>query len=174
MVLVETAGVCIDRHEASRGPGDVPVSVAGALPWTDVDWFEADAACRRAGKRLCSGAEWLAACQGPHGYRFSYGPEYRECWCNVGGLDECYAECVVGPTGARSTCEGGYPGLFDMSGNVAEWSGEHWIQADAGGDVATLRDPGCRWGDLDGSRCVQTTSLVASYSNSDLGFRCCR
>jgi formylglycine-generating enzyme required for sulfatase activity len=174
MVLIETLGVCIDRYEASRGAGDVAVSVAGAMPWTDVDWFEADAACRRAGKRLCSGAEWLAACQGPHGYRFSYGPEYRDCWCNVVGLDECDPECTVEPTGARATCEGGYPGLFDMNGNVAEWSGEHWIQADAGGHVGVLRDPGCNQATGDASYCLGSTAVPASFTTHGLGFRCCR
>ncbi|NMC70210.1 MAG: SUMF1/EgtB/PvdO family nonheme iron enzyme [Myxococcales bacterium] len=174
MVLVEALGICIDRYEASRGPGDAAVSAAGVMPWTSVDWFEADEACRRAGKRLCSGDEWLAACRGPHGYTYSYGPEYRECWCNVAGLDECYGPCVTEPTGTRPTCEGGYPGLFDMSGNVAEWSAEQWIQEDAGGYVAVVRTPSCGYGPAAGSACSGTMTLPAYHAPDAFGFRCCR
>jgi hypothetical protein len=120
MVLITSLDVCIDRYEASQGPGDVAESVAGVMPWTEVAWSQATWACTAAGKRLCDTSEWVAACNGPCDWDFSFGNDARgeTCPCNGGG----YGLHEVVPTGSMTGCEGGYPGIFDLSGNVAEWT----------------------------------------------------
>ncbi|RMH43301.1 MAG: hypothetical protein D6689_05470 [Deltaproteobacteria bacterium] len=64
----------IFRYEASRpdatatDPGAStarPCSKPGALPWTNVTYPEAAAACAAIGARLCTEAEWQAACEAP-------------------------------------------------------------------------------------------------------------
>jgi hypothetical protein len=118
MVLVAASTVCIDRYEASRGVGDVAASVVGATACANVSWEEAGAMCAAAGKRLCDEDEWLAACGGPDGLAFPYGDAYDPDLCN--GRDHGVGALV--PTASMVGCEGGYPGLFDMSGNAGEWT----------------------------------------------------
>lgn len=124
MLLVEGFGqlACIDRYEASRGNDDEAVSVAGAYPWVGVTWGEALDACERAGKRLCTDAEWAKACEGPGSGsedwpKFPYGNAFELGRCNDVGDGS-----LVRRTRSHFRCEGGYDGLFDMSGNVAEWA----------------------------------------------------
>ena len=59
----------IDVYEASRfdatasseGIGsEVACSISGVLPWREVTFSEASAACQAAGKRLCTSDEWPA------------------------------------------------------------------------------------------------------------------
>ena len=113
----------IDPEEAfpprKEGP-DHPVRL--------VDWCDAKAYCQWAGKDLCGGlggrkltpkeatdpskSQWAKACTEGGAKRFAYGDSH------VTG------RCVEGPDPSQpknEKCEGGYPGLFDMVGNVAEW-----------------------------------------------------
>jgi sulfatase modifying factor 1 len=88
-------------------------------PVGGVDWCDAVAFCRWAGKHLCSADEWAAACThyGDGAHAFPYGSQYAP-GCNV-------AEAGVGrPRRVASSmaCQGPFPGLYDMSGNVLEWT----------------------------------------------------
>jgi formylglycine-generating enzyme len=105
------------------------------LPVDHVDWCDAAAYCTWAGKRLCgridggpsadlfkadaSKDQWFAACTGGGARAYPYGNAYDAGACQIGGTILGYTN----PTevGDRTTCEGGYPGLFDMIGNVGEW-----------------------------------------------------
>jgi len=104
-----------------------PEVVRPDLPVTFVIWCQAFAYCRWASKRLCGrvggGAvdedrwnldgEWYLACSAGGTMTFPYGDVLDLTACNVG-------DDVVRP-GTFSRCEGGFPGLFDMVGNVNEW-----------------------------------------------------
>src|SRR5277367_2502708 len=58
---------CIDRYEYPNKKGAHPV-------WM-LDWSQAQATCESKGKRLCTGNEWTAACEGPDHVPFPYGWE---------------------------------------------------------------------------------------------------
>jgi hypothetical protein len=83
-------------------------------PANCVDWHQADSYCRWRKARLPTEVEWeYAARGGAEGRRFSWGddpPEGRSCYKHVGG------SCAVGQYPA------GVFGLYDMTGNVWEWT----------------------------------------------------
>lgn len=87
----------------------------GKHPANCVDWNQAVEFCTFAGKRLPTEREWeYAARGGSKQWLYAWGNEEpdtkRSCYMNVGG------SCEVGTHPA-----GGF-GLFDMTGNVWEWT----------------------------------------------------
>ena len=95
------------------------VSIPGVTPARFLTWFQAAAACRNAGKRLLTNAEWQAAAFGT--------PDP-----GVGGNG--IATCNTGapnvlPTGSAASCVSDI-GAFDMVGNLWEWVAD-WIQGDS-------------------------------------------
>lgn len=160
MVVISTTELrfCIDRYETSRGGS----SLAGEQPWTGLTHAEAVSVCSLEGKRLCLQEEWLAACQGAEHQAYPYGEEYNPLACN--GREQSLS---VAPTGSLENCEGGYPGLFDMSGNVWEWVGS------CDGDSCPMA--GGSVGSLSGYQlaCDSLTTLSSSAVHENVGFRCC-
>jgi len=164
MSYVPTASVCIDRFEASHEVGNIARSNPGVQPWVNVTWDLAKTGCENAGKRLCTETEWEAACVGPApGTAYPYGSVYGMHTCN--GADHGVGAAVN--TGSMTGCEGGFPRIFDMSGNVWEWTSScngtcraRGGSYSVGGDYLTLR-------------CVGTTTYATGGSQAFLGFRCC-
>jgi hypothetical protein len=163
MVSVSALRICIDRYEATTGPAGVLLAVADAQPWTNVTWAEAEAACDAVAKRLCTPDEWIRACSGPTGHVYPYGDSYRPHACN--GFDHGAGIAVA--TGTMDECEGGYPGLFDMSGNVWEWvsSCEFGLCRVRGGSFNRQEV---------GTRCSADLGFDPEERYGAIGFRCCR
>lgn len=107
--MVRVGEVFIDRYEHPNR--------AGALPTTRVDWGDAVKLCESAGKHLCSEQEWETACRGAARHAFPYGPEYQRGRC----LSKAPRVRRPVAAGARKGCVG-EGGVFDLSGNVAEWT----------------------------------------------------
>ena len=155
--------ICVDKYEASEGPNGVPLSVAGVVPWTMISWADAKTACELAGKRLCSIYEWIQACA--NGGTYPYGNEFVEgaCWYD-------YNTSFPKSTGAFSDCEGGYQGIFDMSGNVAEWVD----LCSAGGLYCHNRGGSYQWGPIQSDYYACGTVRTDPNGGSPyIGFRCC-
>ena len=154
---------CVDRYEATEGVGGVAVSAAGSIPWTSITSAEAEAACAAAGKRLCNFFEWGLTCMGlSPGMIYPYGSAYDPQRCN--GTD--FGAGGVLPAGSVSTCEGGFCGLFDMSGNVAEWvtPAVPGTNVTIGGSYLSIG------GGLD---CISISQEFVGFSDPSVGFRCC-
>ncbi len=194
-------GYYIYSHEASRPDAtatDQGTSMAracsrtdsgGVLPWSSVNWTAADAACRAAGMRLCRVArsndtitsdEWGFACslgKGCSNGCFPYGEAYNSASCN--GAD--ISQSAVRPTGATSTCKTSGDldpatdgdAVFDLSGNLAEWTNDLRGTLADGRKVHTGRG-GSYLTHSFGLGCdFMATTLAQDFSFPDTGFRCC-
>jgi formylglycine-generating enzyme required for sulfatase activity len=161
---------CVDIYEASRGDatansagsdGSQAHSVAGVLPWQVGSNAEAALACKAAGKRLCSPAEWQTACEGLEKTVYAYGSSYSPTTCN--GIDAFGGYTFhVAPTGSFPGCTNAW-GVFDMNGNV--W--EHV----AGGTDTTIRGGAYNCSDsVTYHRCDYIPTI---WTPSAKGFRCC-
>ncbi|MCA9687728.1 MAG: SUMF1/EgtB/PvdO family nonheme iron enzyme, partial [Myxococcales bacterium] len=122
-------------------------------PVRRIDWCDAWAYCAWAGKHLCGlvggepasleqivdpiANEWYRACTNDSSLvPYPYGETYDPVRCNG---EDGVADLL--PVGAEGPCEGGYAFLFDMSGNVWEWTNACADGAPPEGDEA-LRE--CR------------------------------
>jgi hypothetical protein len=188
--VVEIGGVRIFAYEASRpgatrmvagldlDPEDDVVafiearacSRAGVLPWANVTYEEAAAACEAAGARLCTGAEWTAVCDGGAGQAYPYGAMYSENACNGGGNDTdpdtAGVQDALLPTGSLAMCVRG--GVYDLSGNLKEWT------QDGDPNLRPVRGGGFETNPPAGLTCGQVGDLKpGGFRAENLGFRCC-
>ena len=101
--------------------------VSADLPVESVTWQEANSYCKKVGKRLPTEAEWEFAARGGTTTKFYWGDTFDPSKGNF-----CDAKCdlnirLAGASdGYKHTAPVGSfppnpPGLYDMSGNVAEW-----------------------------------------------------
>ncbi len=161
------------------------MSAAGAVPQGYIDGRSAEAACLEAGKRLCSDDEWLRACQGSGGATFPYGEVRQGGDCNdaraVHPAIELFGNdpnpfsriqepCInqlpdsVDPSGTNSACIS-EDGVFDMMGNLHEWTAASSGIFRGGYYVDTYRNgPGCLY---------RTTAHGRGHWDYSTGFRCC-
>jgi hypothetical protein len=215
LVTADSGTVCVDLYEGALvqrdGDGDggespwpwyLPVDgleagavraipAKGIFPQGYISQVQATAACNASGKRLCTFAEWTAACRGQpmHDYVYPYGDTYEAGRCNEGhespivelfGPDPSYdnqelndprcdqLEGGLAQGGAYSGCESAY-GAFDMHGNIHEWIDDTTANGTGvfmGGYFvdATLNGPGCEY---------MTTAHAKTYHDYSTGFRCC-
>ena len=200
---------CVDRYEASVDVVDErgrtlrrhsPYQTAsidellrarsrgGVVPQAYFSQEQALAACRAAGKRLCTDQEWVAACKGKQPTRYPYGEDRQAGRCNDQGVsplrrfhgrDDSVAtfgmEAMNDPrlnqvagsvsrTGQFRRCRNSF-GLYDMVGNLHEWT-SHPAGTFRGGyylDVV-LNGEGCDY---------KTTAHDPKYHDYSTGFRCC-
>lgn len=173
----EDGSNCAKHH---YNPGATP-----DLPVVCVDWCDARQYCSSAGKRLCGaiggGALGFDQPKDPGVDELSYA-------CSEGGkrtypypgpfVDKaCHGG--VGSSGdpvavkSLASCQGGFPGLYDMVGNVWEWQNacESGGEAD---DNNCCAKGGSFW---DGQNDLTCTAMYKGYDrdyfNKNIGFRCC-
>lgn len=175
----------IYRYEASRPDADGTgggisstraCSKAGAQPWSHATFAAATTACTAAGLRLCSAAEWQAACEGASHLKYPYGAAYVAATCNGTNHDTLPGGAIdnnVLPAGAMNSCVS-TDSTFDMSGNLKEWTND--LQGTTGSpaeNIYVLRGGSYESPEL-GLTC-QTTLSRASASTvlPNVGFRCC-
>lgn len=139
--------ICIDRYEYPN--------IKDAMPASNVTWYMANKLCKNQGKQLCWDKEWMDACLGLNNWDFSYYNVFDQERCNV------QSDSAV-KSGSKTQCKTGGYEVYDLVGNLREWTGGGGIGA-MGGSFKNGRSARCsRWDEL---------SLQKSYP--DVGFRCC-
>lgn len=185
---------CMDRWEAhlkNQSPYNVPddgvaQTAPGVVPQGYISGEVAEATCQAAGKRLCTSAEWLRACQGPSEMTYPYGNSYIPSACNEGRaahpIIELFGDDADWSSGQMNDARvnqlpntldvaGGNPvcmsveGIYDLHGNLHEWV------ADADG---TFRGGFYVDAEINGQGCLyRTTAHGRTYHDYSTGFRCC-
>ena len=100
-------------------------SEAGHYPWVYISANQARTACSNAGKHLCTDEEWLASAN-YQGEYYNLATTLSECTVST----NCILGNNLGPNGGDA-CYGGAmvncvseEGVYDMTGNVYEWTNE--------------------------------------------------
>ncbi|MCA9627247.1 MAG: SUMF1/EgtB/PvdO family nonheme iron enzyme [Myxococcales bacterium] len=168
--------VCVDRFEFPNAFGEFPLVV--------VTFAEAEGYCERLNKRLCDENEWTLACEGEEGVPYPYGYVRDKQKCNIDVLAPGPDKDTFRPrttahtasgvdfawqgkrSGESSACVSPY-GVYDMTGNVDEWT----RSVRRHGYRMILK--GGHWGPAR-QRCrPQTRGHGPHYVRYDQGFRCC-
>jgi hypothetical protein len=147
-------------------------------PVTYVDWCDAYSYCQYLGRHLCgkvgggpnatgdfddaSQSEWFNACTAQGTNAYPYGDVYDANACN--GEDP---GAVLWAEGANFNCQGGGPGLFNMSGNAAEWEDS----CDAL-DQCRVRG-GSTYSGQAGLACAASDFRARTDNTDQVGIRCC-
>jgi len=150
----------------------------GVMPWTNVTYPEAVAACEAADMELCSESQWVSICKGSaNNCTWSYASGNS---CTTLPNNGCNGHDVsaspgdpdtdaLAATGSYESCYSphGSEGVFDLSGNAKEWT------TGTGGTGQPVR--GGAYNDLSGGLECGATFARANEDVRlpSIGFRCC-
>lgn len=152
----EVPAFCVDYYEFPNGRDRAPSG--------GVTYKAALQQCKGKGKRLCTEAEWEKACKGPSGTRFPYGNQWDPSACST--EDDEGNDRALGKSGEFKKCRSGF-NVFDMSGNVAEWTSSEY-----GAGAYVVKGGAADRPGYD-ARCAARKKKKAADSDAMLGFRCC-
>jgi formylglycine-generating enzyme required for sulfatase activity len=155
-------------------------------PVTQVDWCDAYAYCKAVGKRLCGKigggtngyndyanpalSQWFNACSSHGQYTYPYGNTYDATRCDGGDYGVGPTTVPVATLGGCQSPDVGYAGVYDLSGNAAEWEDS----CESPGPFVYCRQRGGSFGfNLADISCGDGFSEERDGTSGQVGFRCC-
>jgi formylglycine-generating enzyme required for sulfatase activity len=180
-----------DQNQSVEGHVTRAINGPGLMPQGYISANQAEQACKRSGKRLCSPSEWRKACKGPQHFKYGYGNDNEPRRCNDHGKSPMMVrfglggsraeahkwtiqrmndpslnqiEGTLAPSGSHPGCTNGY-GVYDMVGNLHEWVADP-EGTFLGGYYLDIHQngDGCDYG---------TYAHATWYHDYSTGFRCC-
>ena len=153
-----------------------------------IDWCDAYAYCAWAGKRLCGAVDGgvldfseyattanqsFVACSANGTRAYPYGATYVKGDCNTKDLYDA-SQPAAADVASFGQCVGGYPGIFDVTGNVEEWT-DSCVQNAEGGANDICHEFGDSFNYTYGTpaRCDSADSDSRTLRGVDIGVRCC-
>lgn len=153
-IKIASKSFCIDKYEWPNKKGKKPSA--------NVSLYQAQDSCFTKGKRLCTTEEWSLACAGSYSWKYAYGNRYEPRACNT-------RDTSVVKSGSRPECRG-YFEIFDMSGNLAEWTDTKSRKNSEFYNVM-----GGFWQSGPQSTCFDPRySYYPQNHHNPVGFRCCK
>jgi serine/threonine protein kinase/formylglycine-generating enzyme required for sulfatase activity len=159
-VRTHVKAFCIDKYEYP--------DQEGVIPQTNVSFYRAKKLCESEQKQLCSEDEWEKACKGPSDLKYPYGNVWNAGRCDTQNKDGTNRSIV--PSGSYRGCASGY-GVYDMSGNVMEWTNNTFSPQDTTDRVVkggSFTKPD--WA----TRCAYRYNMLPNSTSNEVGFRCCK
>lgn len=164
----------IDAHEYTFADFENN-QAAGRSPKSGIDWAQANALCRRRGKRLPTEEEWEFAARGTDGRIYPWGNNWQPDAANAAGKNSKTTEVGNYKTGASPF------GAYDMVGNVWEWTASN-LRAYPGGQLPSGLPMGelkvIRGGSYESTKETATTTYRTGWpargaqTYDQTGFRC--
>lgn len=153
-VPVNGKEVCVDAYEYPNKADETPRDM--------VSQEQAASLCEAAGKRLCTLTEWQAACKGKDNLKYSYGDKYNQTRCNANTK-------AALRSGRKTQCRSWW-GMYDMNGNLWEWTATPSKEKSTAFYAA-----GGSWSGNNQSRCTESSySFYPQNQYPSVGFRCCK